>query len=110
MRKFICDRDSVITLEELQNGDEFKEFMEENPDESFSRYLELCMYWNNGMLEEILTADTPAENRRGAVMLCSVLDDGDDINYPWVAYLNAAEIAQQKSHGKIVMPYIGEWC
>ena len=111
MRRFICDRDSVITLEELQNGDEFKEFMEENPDESFSRYLELCMYWNNGMLEEILTADTPAENRRGAVMLCAVFDgEYDYADMPWVAYLNATEIAQQKRYGKVVTAYRGEWC
>ena len=111
MRRFLHDYESVITMEELQNGEEFKEFMEENPDESFARYLDLCMYWNNGFLTEILTADTPVENRRGAVMLCAVFDgEYDYADMPWVAYLNAAEIAQQKRCGKVVTAYIGKWC
>lgn len=107
MRKFLCDSESVITLEEVREvwEDEYKDY-----GTSFEEYLENCMTRNNGMLDEILTAETPAKNRRGAVMLCAVFDEGDDAEFPWVVYLSAAEIAQQKRYGKIVTAYLGEWC
>lgn len=112
MRKFLYDRESIVTLEELENGEEFAEFMRENPGESFNRYLELCMWWNNGSLEEILTADTPKSERRRAVSRVAVFSAswyGEDISFPFVTWETAAGIRELLRGGSAVVPYLGKW-
>ena len=61
MRKFLDEMEREITLDELRAYYESDaERMERDEGiESFERYLELCMFWNNGSLTEILTEDTP---------------------------------------------------
>lgn len=112
MRKFLNDYESIVTIEELKNGEEFREFMEENPEEDFARYLDLCMWWNNGFLTEILTADTPKEARRGAVSLVAVFNRewlSDDINFPFVTWASARKIREWINGGAAVVPYLGKW-
>ena len=110
MRKFLNDYDSIVTIEELRNGEEFSQFMEENPDESFSRYLELCMYWNNGFLTEILTADTPKSERRKAISLCALHDcETGELDFiQWLTYGGIMR-EKEKPYGYIVVPYVGGW-
>lgn len=112
MRKFLHEYESIVTLEELENGEEFAEFMRENPGESFFRYLELCMWWNNGSLAEILTAGTPKAERRRAVSRVAVFSKswyGEDINFPFVTWKTAAEIRDLLRGGSAVVPYLGKW-
>lgn len=110
MRKFLNDYDSIVTIEELQNSEEFSQFMEDYPDESFSRYLELCMYWNNGFLTEILTADTPKNERRKAISLCALHDceTGELDIIEWLTY-DGIMREKEKPYGYIVLPYVGGW-
>lgn len=107
MRKFLHDYESIVTIEELKNGDEYKEFVNDYPDATFEEYLDLCMFWNNGFLTEILTNETPKNQRRYAVSLCAVYDcDFEEImNWQWLDY---ADILREQRYGNIVVPYIGE--
>lgn len=57
MRKFLIEMEQEITLEELRR--DYYEQFEDTDAETFERYLELCMWWNNGALTEILTDETP---------------------------------------------------
>lgn len=57
MRRFLIEMDTEITLDELRR--DYYEQFEDTDAETFEQYLELCMYWNNGALTEILTEDTP---------------------------------------------------
>ena len=74
MRKFLCDYDSVWTLAELEQ--DFKEFAGKEFDGNFSQWLDECL-GKNGALTEILTDETPKENRADAVsyyrVICSEL-------------------------------------
>ncbi len=79
MRKFLIELDSVIGIDELKK--DFYEKFENTEKITFARYLELCMWWNNGALTEILTDETPPEMRSRAVTyyhaVCSETD-GDE--------------------------------
>ena len=68
MRKFLVEMDREVTLDEVRES--WREFADGG--ETFAQYLENCMARNNGALTEILTADTPAGEKRGAVTLCGV--------------------------------------
>lgn len=112
MRKFLHDYESIVTIEELKSGDEYKEFISDYPDATFEEYLDLCMFWNNGFLTEILTADTPKAERRRAVSRVAVFSKswyGEDINFPFVTWKTAAEIRDLLRGGSAVVPYLGKW-
>lgn len=86
MRKFLCEYDSIVTMEELQsyyNESSEKEY------ESFSQYLENCL-GKNGSLVEIRTSETP--NNSNAVTLYRVAysDDIDDTCDMWLTDKQAA--------------------
>ena len=108
MRKFLHDYESIVTIEELKSGDEYKEFVNDYPGETFEKYLDLCMFWNNGFLTEILTNETPKNQRRDAVSLCSIYDSetGEYESTYWLSYYG---IMREKRYGNIVVPYIGGW-
>lgn len=107
MRKFLHDYESIVTIEELKNGDEFKEFVNDYPGETFERYLDLCMFWNNGFLTEILTNETPKNQRRYAVSSCA-LHDCETGEFECCEWLDYSNIQKEKMYGNIVLPYIGE--
>lgn len=76
MRKFLVEYDEVITLDDVRRS--WREFAED--DMTFADYLRNCLD-KNGALTEILTEDTPRENRRGAVTLCRVQYSEEEWDY-----------------------------
>ena len=110
MRKFLNDYETIVTMEELKNGDEYKEFINDYPGATFEEYLDLCMFWNNGFLTEILTADTPKSERRKAVSLCALHDceTGELQFIQWLTY-DGIMREKEKPYGYIVLPYVGGW-
>lgn len=51
MRKFYdTEKEEYITIEELEK--EYNELKANNETESFKDYINNCMWWNNGTLEE----------------------------------------------------------
>ena len=82
MRKFLVEYVKEITMDDVRES--WEQFAEDG--ETFAQYLNACLD-KNGALTEILTADTPRENRRGAVTLCRVIygdDDPDDYCEEWL--------------------------
>ena len=110
MRKFLNDYDSIVTLEELKNGEEYSQFKMDYPGATFEQYLAECMYWNNGFLTEILTRDTPKSERRKAVSLCALYDceTGEFACVEWLDYYGIVR-EKGKLYGYIVTPYLGGW-
>lgn len=94
MRQFLWEYETPITLDELREAWR----NDEDDERTFREYVDACMYWNNGALVEILTADTPKECRDRAVADCVVWysDDDDDRCEMW---LNGREIAERRSDG-----------
>lgn len=88
MRKFLVERDWVISLPELMQ--EWEEWARD--DMTFEQYLADCLS-KNGALTEILTDDTPRENSRDAVTLIRVWysDDVDDYCDEWLTEEQAHE-------------------
>jgi hypothetical protein len=85
MRKFLIEMEQEITLDELRR--DYYEVFErgETGAETFERYLELCMWWNNGALTEILTADTPRGWASRAVGKFCVEDaETGEKNWEWL--------------------------
>jgi len=81
MRKFLIEYEQEVTLDDVRQS--WREFAED--DMPFAVYLRNCLD-KNGALTEILTSDTPRENRREAVTLCRVYysDDRNDYCDEWL--------------------------
>ena len=95
MRKFLCEYDSVWTLDELKN------FFDTETDDreymTFEQWLADCL-GKNGALTEILTEDTPNSNGKYAVTLCRVwCADEDDYFEEW--------LTEEQAHDKFAMGY-----
>lgn len=80
MRKFLCEYDFIVTMEELQsyyNESSEKEY------ESFSQYLENCLS-KNGSLVEIKTKETPKYIDSVTLYRVAYSDDIDDTCDMWL--------------------------
>ena len=88
MRKFLVEMDYVISMEDVIQ--EWEEWEQENM--TFPQYLADCL-GKNGALTEILTEDTPPENRKNAVIPCRVWysDDVEDCFETWLTEQGIAE-------------------
>ena len=96
MRKFLIEMDVEITLADVKKEYEARrEEIEEDGAENFAQFLDLCMFWNNGALTEILTEETPRGEQARAVTLCRVWysDDADDFCDEWLTEQEAHEKA-----------------
>lgn len=107
MRKFLYEMDYEITECELRDYYEKEKRGECSDYETFGEYLKNCMYWWNGALTEILTADTPRELRRRAVSYMRAIysDDADDSCWMW---MNFDDIRSYQEDDIRVIPFIGE--
>ena len=81
MRKFLMDYDGVITIWDVYY--EWELWEKENM--TFQQYLADCL-GKNGALTEILTDETPNDERERAVTLCRVhySDERDDYCDEWL--------------------------
>ena len=95
MRKFLCEYETIYTMEELE-----KFFHTESDDReymTFAQWLADCM-GKNGSLREILTLDTPRGEQLHALSLCRVQysEDEDDYCEEW---LTPTEICEKWRDG-----------
>ena len=100
MRLFLMDYEYTMTESDVYmsylESEDYTEY--KTP---FPVYLADCLS-KNGALTEILTKDTPKENRRSAVSLCCVLHrDDDDLSD--IRYLTYYEIKNQISYGNKIL-------
>ena len=107
MRKFLYEMETEITESELREYYEKEKHGECEDYGTFGEYLKNCMFWWNGALTEILTAETPKELRRRAVsyMRAVYSDDADDSCWMWLTY---DDIRRYLANDIRVMPFIGE--